>query len=230
MPQDLIPHVFERFRQGYSTIDRVHQGLGLGLAITKQLVELHGGTINASSQGEGLGSTFVVQFPLSPVRVEAANAGSGAGITAHTGGQPDDSDFDAQVRLRKTLEGLRVLLVEDEDASLEVLRMVLGKYNVKVAATKSAREALDSAKSDIFDVIVSDIGMPEMNGFDFLTELRRAPEARSAATPAIALTSHASESDRMRAIRVGFQAHVRKPVNLEHFLTVIGDVAQVRDI
>jgi chemotaxis family two-component system sensor kinase Cph1 len=226
IPEELLPHVFERFRQGSSSLARTHQGLGLGLAITKQLVDLHGGALEASSRGEGHGSTFIVRFPLSPVRME--NATTGLSECGHSLVEAEDDVTRTEGCLKETVEGLRVLLVEDEEASLEVLRTVLGKYDVKVTAAQSAREALDTARKGDFDVIVSDIGMPEMNGFDFLTELRSQTEGKTATTPAIALSAHASESDRMRAFRVGFQAHIHKPVNIEHLLSVLGEVAHAR--
>jgi PAS domain S-box-containing protein len=193
---DHLQHIFERFMQVDSSTTRIHGGLGLGLAIVRHLVEAHGGSVAAESEGLGRGSTFTVRLPIGAVSRRDDEA---EGATSH----PSP---------RSNLQGLRVLVVDDDVDSLEVLRMVLETAGATVTPATSARgafEALDDKGP--FEVIVSDIGMPEIDGYSFLRSVRARPEG--AEIPAIALTAYARSEDAELARRAGFQEHLVKPVD-----------------
>jgi signal transduction histidine kinase/CheY-like chemotaxis protein len=217
---EFLPYVFDRFRQADPTSTRTHGGLGLGLAIVRHLVELHGGTVQAESAGDGRGSTFRVTLPLlamqqagpsqQPAESAAAAAGGGGGF--HLDCPPE-------------LDGLRVLVVEDDADSRELLLAVLRQCRAEVRAVPGVAEALDAFDTWHPDVLVSDIEMPGEDGYALIRQVRaRAPE-RGGQTPAAALTAYARAEDRMRALLAGFQIHVPKPVEPAELAAVVASLA-----
>ncbi len=197
---DFLPYVFDRFRQGDGSTSRRHGGLGLGLALVRNLTELHGGAVRAESEGEGFGSTFTVELPLAAEHEESEgslglNGSEQAG--AHTA----------------PLDGVRLLLVDDDDDFRELLRMMLTQRGATVTPVSSAAEALSELKRSRQDVLVSDVGMPGADGYELLREVRALPEAQNGRIPALALTGYASDKDRGLATAAGYQMHLAKPVD-----------------
>ncbi|APR88519.1 Chemotaxis protein methyltransferase CheR [Minicystis rosea] len=194
---DFLPHVFERFRQADSSTTRVHGGLGLGLAIVKHIVELHGGTVRAASEGEGRGATFTVTIPTAP----------------HAPPPPDAASPPAPpTPVRPPLDGLRVLVVDDEEDTRILLRSVLDECRADVTTVGAAAEALDMLRHARFDVLVSDIGMPGVDGYALIREIQRLPAAEGGRIPALALTAYSREEDRTKALRAGFTSYASKPI------------------
>lgn len=211
IPAGFLPHVFERFSQKDSSTSREHGGLGLGLAITKQLVELHGGSVQASSAGEGQGATFAVKLPLVVLDAESFSALKRAHPTLESGAR--DSHF-------PDLHGIRALVVDDEPEALELIRRVLEERGAVVAASGSGHEALQALGTSTPDVIISDIGMPVMDGFEFMRRVREREE-RHVRVPALALTAFARPEDRKRAILSGYQSHLAKPFDVSELVIVV---------
>ncbi|MGH7323904.1 MAG: PAS domain S-box protein [Candidatus Rokuibacteriota bacterium] len=198
---DFLPHVFDRFRQADSSITKAHGGLGLGLAIVRQLVELHGGTVHALSRGEGHGATFTVYLPLMGISTERSDS---------------DRPFPMlrdEVRVESTpaLGGLRILVVEDEADSRELFTAALQRCGAEVIAAASATEALEAIDRLRPDVLLSDIGMPGIDGYELIRRVRRLESGRGERIPALALTAYASPEDRARALAAGFDRHAAKP-------------------
>jgi len=217
MGADLLPYVFERFRQADSSSKRKFGGLGLGLSIVKHIVEAHGGTVRAESEGEGKGSTFIVLLPIRAVRVEEEL------MAPATGGGSDRelrrmeiSDASSLVRL----EGIRVLLVDDEADARRLLERVLQHAGAKVLLASSAREALDILSKITPTVMVSDLGMPEEDGLDLIRQVR-GRGLHPSNLPAVALTAFASKDAERAALAAGFQVHVSKPVDPNDLTAVI---------
>jgi signal transduction histidine kinase/ActR/RegA family two-component response regulator len=199
---EFLPLVFDRFRQADASTTRVHGGLGLGLSIVRHLVELHGGTVEAASEGEGRGATFVVRLPLAP---------TGAKVGAEVGRPAPPA----------TLDGVRVLVVDDEPDTLEALGTALAGYGALVRTALSTREALDALDRGAVDVLVADIAMPGEDGYALLRELRGRPPDRGGRTPAAALTAYARPVDAERAMAAGFQVHLAKPVEPSDLAAVV---------
>lgn len=191
---DFLPHIFESFRQEDASITRRYGGLGLGLAIVRQLVEAHGGTIKADSPGEGLGATFTVRLPLLDAKPQIK--------------QPDQPPQDTL-----DLTGIRVLAVDDDPDARELLTVLLTQFGAEVLAVTSATEVLASLESFQPDILVSDIGMPEVDGYSLIQRVRALPVEKGGQIPAIALTAYAREDDYQRAITSGYQRHVTKPLD-----------------
>jgi PAS domain S-box-containing protein len=210
IPADFLPHVFDRFSQRDSSTHREFGGLGLGLAISKQLVDLHGGTIHAKSMGEGQGATFVVHLPLIILGKERDPSPR---IHPTVGEMPD------AVPVPK-LDGLRALIVDDEGDALELIRRVLEGQGASVTAAGSGEEALRLLETSEPDVIISDIGMPGMDGYQFMRRMRAA-EPKDRRTPALALTAFARPDDRKHAILAGYQAHLAKPFDMAELAIVV---------
>jgi PAS domain S-box-containing protein len=201
IPADFLPHVFERFRQAEGSTTRQHGGLGLGLAIVKHLVELHGGTIRATSEGEGRGASFALRLPVravSPLPRKPEHVEQGTPAEA--------------VEPGCRLDGLRVLVVDDEPDARELVAMVLREAGAATDEAESVACALDLMDRQVADVVVSDIGMPRRDGYDLLRDLRSRAPQRGGAVPAIALTAFTRREDVERAMEAGFDLHLAKPV------------------
>jgi PAS domain S-box-containing protein len=215
IPAGFLPHVFDRFRQAEAATTRRFGGLGLGLAIVKQLVQLHGGSVQARSSGEGSGATFTVRLPLA----RAADIASGRQT------MPADSPGSAQLSA-EAIAGLRILTVDDEPATLDVLARVLTEYGARVTAVGSAMQALETLQgTGEFDILLSDLGMPEMDGFALLKVVRThfSPED----LPAVAVTAFSRAEDRVRAEEAGFQGYIIKPYDIVELITLVRELKPV---
>ena len=204
---EFLPLVFERFRQADATTGRRHGGLGLGLAVVKQLVELHGGTVAAASDGPGCGAMFTVELPLAIVQSRAEEP------RVH----PLSIDAPREPAPLPLLEGVSILVVDDERDSLQLVAKVLEDRGAAVTTSTSAGQALELATARPFDVIVSDIGMPGRDGYELIKDCR----TRGLTTPAIALTAYARSEDRTKALSSGYQGHVAKPVEVAELLAAV---------
>ena len=205
---DFLPHIFERFRQAESSTRRTQPGLGLGLAIVRQIVELHGGTAEVQSAGEGLGSTFTIILPTPALLMQPTGAAEEEPGTRDLAVPTEPAPEPAAA----LLNGVSVLVVEDDADSRESLVRVLEQYGARVSGAASAREAIDSLLAAMPDVLVSDIGMAGEDGYDLIRNVRKMPAERGKRLPALAVTAFGEESDRRQALAAGFQAHVAKPV------------------
>jgi PAS domain S-box-containing protein len=217
---DFLPYVFDRFRQADSTSTRVHKGLGLGLAIARHLVELHGGTIQAESQGSGQGATFTVKLPLRDVRsLETSLESEQSHVHPTIGdGVPLDSP--------PTLNGLRVLVVDDEADVRKFVSTVLEECGAEVTAVGSVEEALAALQHLKPDVLVSDIGMPGEDGYALIRKVRELEADIGGGIPAVALTGYARVEDHREALSAGFQLHVAKPVRPAELIAVVASLAE----
>ena len=206
---DFLPYIFERFRQADAATTRSHGGLGLGLAIVRHLVEMHNGSVYAASEGEGKGATFTVQLPL---------------IDLHQD-QPIEKN-EAVLNTLPTLEGLRVLVVDDCTDTLELISCILEQCKAQVMTATSADEAFHAIAKWKPDVLISDIGMPEEDGYSLITRVRNLEVEPVRQIPAIALTAFAREEERTRALNAGFQMHIPKPVELAKLVTAVANLAE----
>jgi PAS domain S-box-containing protein len=218
---EFLPYVFDRFRQADSSITRLHGGLGLGLAIVRHLIELHGGRVYAQSPGEGQGATFSLQLPVIiahgsgrfAINAEEANASSAA-LEAGFGSSP-------------SLEGLSILVVDDEVDARDLLTVILEERKAQVTTVASAAEAYETLEWLRPDVIISDIGLPGEDGYSLIRNVRlKEARERQGWRPAIALTAHARVEDRLRALSAGYQAHVAKPVEPTELVAVIASLVR----
>ena len=207
---DFLPFVFDRFRQEDSSITRRFGGLGLGLAISRQIVEAHGGTIAAKSPGVGQGATFTVRIPLLGNR----SLELGTGEESVTEPQPLTSN-------PSLLSGIKVLLVEDDLGTREFVAFVLEQYQANVTSTSSAKEALEALVRSKPDLLVLDIGMPLVDGYTLMRQIRSMTPEQGGIIPAIALTAYAGEHDQQLALAAGFQMHIPKPVEPEELVAVV---------
>ncbi len=210
-----LPYLFERFHQADASSRKRHGGLGLGLAIVRHLVELHGGTVEAESKGEGRGATFRVRLPLRaalrPDDPALPHGAIGAEARSAVAGPP-------------RLDGLRVLFVDDDPNTREMLQEALTRGGAQVEAAASAGEAVDKLRQWLPDVVVSDIGMPDEDGYDLMRRVRALPPEQGGRTPAVALTGYARERDRTLALDAGYQAFTPKPVDLNELFAIIARV------
>lgn len=216
IPATFLPHVFDRFAQKDSSTTRSFGGLGLGLAIAKQLVELHGGTIQANSPGEGAGSTFRIELPAATV---PSRSQSEQAVQIKALAPPAEAAVTGQ------LVGVHVFVIDDEPDARHLLRWVLEDRGAKVTDFVAAEDALVALQAARPAVIVSDIGMPRMDGFQFMRTVR-ASERGDERIPALALTAFARAEDREKALLAGFQAHLAKPFNVEECVLLIADLAR----
>ena len=212
---DVLPHVFERFEQGEPSIGRRHEGLGLGLAIARHLVELHGGTIEAQSDGPRSGAAFTVRLPLDQ--------------------QPDDEaapappDLASRTPGTTALDRLRVLVVEDEADAREFLTTLLARFGADVVPVSSVEEALVGLEARRPDVLVTDLAMPDEDGFSLIRKVRTMECAGGTRLPAIAVTALASAEERQRAMAAGFDAHFAKPFEPIDVVIAVARAAAARE-
>jgi PAS domain S-box-containing protein len=206
---EFLPHVFERFQQADGTMTRRYGGLGLGLTIVKHLVERHGGTVSASSEGEGRGATFVIVLPSAAL--------SRAQARTH-----DRSTAPAS---RVALDGVRILVVEDEPDTRTFLTQLLRANGAEVVEAGTAADALEVFPSAIPDILLSDIGLPQVDGYDLIRRIRQLGVTAGGGLPAIALTAYVSSEDRTRALRAGYQTHLAKPVEPAELLATVASFA-----
>jgi CheY-like chemotaxis protein len=203
---EFLPHVFERFRQADGSTTRTHQGLGLGLAIVRHLVELHGGVISAENLGSWSGAVFTVKLPLPSTELTLDTA-------------PASSVEDALTEI--DLAGVRVLVVEDDLDALDLITIDLAEHGAKVRGVASATEALELLQNEPFDLLISDIGMADTDGYNLIKQVRNQETDCENPIPAIALTAYARTQDRIRAIAAGYNTHVAKPVEIRELVTVV---------
>ncbi len=202
IPADFLPYVFDYFRQADGSTTRRFGGLGLGLAIVRQIVELHSGAVWAESQGEGLGATFTVRLPLMPIQLAV---------------KPDSN----LSKRSQGLSGIRVLVVDDETDFQQFVFLALTQAGANVITASTAGDALAALTHFQPDVLISDIGMPDMNGYKLMQQIRALSPEQGGNVLAIALTGHAGEIDQQQALSIGFQAHLSKPIDLDHLVTSI---------
>ncbi|MFA5908882.1 MAG: ATP-binding protein [Vicinamibacterales bacterium] len=213
---DFLPHVFARFRQGEGAPTGRHTGLGLGLSIVRQLVELHGGTVHAASEGVGRGATFTVSLPIAPVDPLTALRGRRAA--------PSPPSSAHQPRLN----GLRILVVDDSADGRALTSLVLTQAGASVKTAASVREALESVETDWPDALVSEIALPGQDGYELIRQIRRREADHQGFLPAVALTGYARAEDRTRILEAGFQAHLPKPAEPFDLASTIAAITRDR--
>jgi CheY-like chemotaxis protein/two-component sensor histidine kinase len=216
IPVDFLPHVFDRFRQADAGISRARGGLGLGLAITRHLVELQGGRISVASDGPGTGATFRIELPVR---------------SAHTVSEIEERQHPQAPRAGHhiavpQLQGIRILAVDDDRDALALVREILEATGATVATADSAQHALDVLERTTPDVLLADLGMPYMSGFDLIDRVRRSERPEIREIPAAALTAYARSEDRTKALRSGFQLHLAKPVDPGELMAAMASLAK----
>jgi PAS domain S-box-containing protein len=215
---DFLPFVFDRFRQANSKITRIHGGLGLGLALVRHLVELHGGTIKAESEGINKGATFTVQLPIMvEIDVEKSRKEKIA--------ENSEAKRREEIEAVPNLNRMRILIVEDDADTKDMLATILKEFGAEVESTNSVAEALESFSRWDFDMLISDIGLPDEDGYSLIEKIRNSGSNKSR-IPAIALTAYARAEDKTKAISAGYQLHLAKPINLTELITAISTIAK----
>lgn len=220
---EFLPHVFDRFRQADSTTTRVHGGLGLGLSIVKQIVEMHGGTVRAESLGKGQGTSLVVRLPLGAIHAVPEEAVTNAPECAHAGIVEDKGRANDH-----PLKGIAVVVVDDEPDAAAFTARLLTARGAAVRTAGSAPEALALIQTEPPDVLVSDIGMPFEDGYALIRKMRALPPAEGGRVPAIALTAYVRGIDRVKALEAGFQMHVPKPLDPPELIASVATLAKTQ--
>ena len=213
IPREFLPAVFEPFRQADASSTRVYDGLGLGMAIVKHLVEGHGGSIGVDSAGQGLGATFTVRLPL-------ARAAQYLGRAGHAGPARESEP--------ESLAGLSVMIVDDDEDTRLVVSAYLQAHHATVQTAVSAAEALSMLKREPVDVLLADIAMPGEDGYSLIRKLRALRVPRTATIPAAALTAFAREEDRAAALKAGFQMHLAKPIDVGSLVAAVAELGRSR--
>jgi CheY-like chemotaxis protein len=208
---EYLPFVFDRFSQADTSTKRRYGGLGIGLSIVKQIVELHGGSVKAESAGKGKGASFTVQIPLS---------------TAADSTHKHDYPFSGMTKSDR-LKGIKILAVDDEVDARDLLTVILGRFGAEVLAVDSAKAAIESLQHFTPHVLITDIGMPDEDGYDLLRKFRALEAKDGKTTPAMALTAFARDEDRLRALAEGFQFHLPKPVEPETLVEAVAHLAKM---
>jgi signal transduction histidine kinase/ActR/RegA family two-component response regulator len=229
IPANFLPYVFERFRQADSTSARRHGGLGLGLAIVRHLVEMHGGTAQAASDGEGKGATFAVRLPLLAVQPALHRSSKRAAAQANSAEEASGSaDANRQAGLSDMvrLDGIRVLVVDDDADARETLNIILAQCGAEVRVSASVPEALSLLQRWRPDVLVSDVGMPDEDGYTLINQVRALKPKPGWNIPAVALTGYAGAEDRSRLLAAGFQLHFSKPVGIQELANAVATLAE----
>lgn len=201
---EFLPQVFDYFRQEDGAITRKFGGLGLGLAIVRQIVELHGGTVRADSEGEGLGATFTVRLPLLPQPLVSGSAPPAPSCSLD-------------------LHGVRILVIDDDADSIEFISFAIEQAGAIVTTATTAAAAIDLLTHSQFDLLLSDIGMPELDGYSLMRQVRSLPPDQNGRIPAIALTAYAGDFDRQQALAAGFGQHLAKPIDPDVLIRAIAD-------
>ena len=210
---DFLPYVFDRFRQADASTTRSHGGLGLGLSIVKQLVELHGGNVRAHSLGLDRGTTFFITLPVDA----SQSTPTSSAAAAQTGGR---------VAASNGIFGTRILVVDDDADARDLLRRLLEESGAHVTLAASSPQALDIIRQGGLDILVSDIGMPGEDGYALLRRLRGLPPEQGGHLPAVALTAYARAEDRAKALRAGFQMHLAKPIEPTELIATLATLAR----
>ena len=213
---EFLPHVFDRFRQEDGTTTRKYGGLGIGLSIVKHLVELHGGSVRAKSPGSGLGSTFMVALPISLIRRDDASK-------PYAAEDPDDDE-------RPSLKNVRILCVDDEADARDLMAKVLTDQEAEVVSVSNGSDAIEALRYGNFDVLISDIGMHEMDGYSLIRHVRQMKERAVSTIHAIAVTAFARQQDRRSALKAGFDMHIAKPLDAIELLATIARVTSRKSL
>lgn len=216
---DFQPFLFDRFRQADSSTTRIHGGLGLGLAIVRHLIELHGGTVMAESEGEGHGATFTIRLP---VHADVAKRISPAGALVQAAVEAEKKELDC----RPNLEGLKIMVVEDDADAVSLLEAIFTGCGARVASARSAVEAMELLKTFSPQILVCDIGLPGEDGYALIKKIRAGSDPVISGIPAVAVTAYARDEDRVRALAEGFQAHLAKPAEPNELLQTVANLCE----
>ncbi|MGC4030965.1 MAG: ATP-binding protein [Tepidisphaeraceae bacterium] len=217
---EFLPHVFDRFRQADASTTRRHGGLGLGLSIVRQLIDMHGGTVQVKSAGKGRGASFIVTLPIMLLEATTADQSHDTAVTKELVQKTHEA-------ARLQLAGVNILAIDDEPDGRSMLHRLLGECGAVVQTAGSAAEAIAAFDTCRPAVIVSDIGMPGEDGYSLIRRIRSRPAVAGGQVPAIALTAYARANDRIRAIEAGFQAHLVKPVNPAELIITVAAMANL---
>lgn len=214
--QEFLPFIFDRFRQADASTTRRYGGLGLGLSIVKSLIEQHGGSVRVKSRGENLGSTFIVSLPVSHVHLPPEALRREAGVAGSA----------VNMELPR-LDGIRILIVDDEPDGRNLLTRILGDQGARCSDAGGVREALGKLGHERFDILLSDIGMPDLDGYDLIREARMLDADRNAPLPAVAITAYARAEDRQRCLMAGYHAHLTKPIEIMELVATVAGLVRL---